>query len=212
MNNIKGFIEYLGKISTNENAENLYAGNSFESEIRKHNLFVYLNLMQKLSPSVLLVGEAPGYRGCKLTGIPFTSEKILNKENYFGILGSENGYKYINSIAELQTEVSAAVVWNELKKYKELPVMWNIYPFHPFQSLKPNTNRSPSSTEIKTGKEILIELIKLFEVKKIGAIGRRSESGINSLKLDVKVQYIRHPSYGGQALFVKGLSEIINSL
>lgn len=212
MNNIKDFIEYLGEISTNENAENLYAGNSLESKIRRNNLSVYLTLMQKLSPTVLLVGEAPGHRGCKLTGIPFTSERILNKENYFGVLGEEKGYEYINSIDKLQTEASAAFVWNELKKYRELPVMWNIYPFHPFPSLKPNENRSPSSTEIKTGKEILIKLIKLFEVKKIGAIGRLSESGINSLKLNVKVQYVRHPSFGGQTLFAKGLSELINSI
>lgn len=84
--------------------------------------------MQNFSASILLVGEAPGHRGCKLTGIPFTSEKILIRDNCFGLLGENMGYKHINSIDQLHTEVSADIVWKELQKYKELPIMWNIYP------------------------------------------------------------------------------------
>ncbi len=26
---------------------------------------------------VLLIGEAPGYKGCKITGIPFTSGEVV---------------------------------------------------------------------------------------------------------------------------------------
>ncbi|HQT24009.1 MAG: hypothetical protein B7X86_14310 [Sphingobacteriales bacterium 17-39-43] len=207
--NIKEFVEYLSRIETSENAENLYEGNSFESIVRRQNLYIYLTFMQNLPTSVLLVGEAPGHRGCKLTGIPFTSEKILIEENCFGILGEDKSYVHINPSNKLQTEVSAAIVWNELRKYKEIPLMWNIYPFHPFQSFKENTNRSPSGTEINRGKEILNELLKLFDIKKIGAIGKKAESGITKLKHSFKTQYIRHPSYGGQALFQQGISEFI---
>ena len=109
---IKEFVEYLSQIEAGENAENLYRGNSHESKIRRQNLYIYLNFMQNLPTSVLLVGEAPGHRGCKLTGIPFTSEKILMKDNCFGIFGEDKGYAYINSSNKLQTEVSAAIVWN----------------------------------------------------------------------------------------------------
>lgn len=40
---------------------------------RRGNLADYLRLMARREPTLLLVGEAPGYRGCRLTGIPFTS-------------------------------------------------------------------------------------------------------------------------------------------
>lgn len=211
MDIVKEFIDYLGQIETSESAENLYSGDSHESEIRNQNLYIYLTRMQKLTPTILLVGEAPGYKGCKLTGIPFTSEKILIKDYYFDVLGEEQGYKHVNSIDKLQTEVSAFVVWNELNKYKELPVMWNIYPFHPFHFPNQNQNRKPSSAEIKIGKEIFIEFLNLFDIKKIGAVGKVSESGIRKLKLDIEIKYIRHPSYGGQTQFKKGLWELLNA-
>ena len=211
MNNIKNFIDYISQIEAGESAENLYRGNSRESEIRRENLYIYLTLLKKLSPSILLIGEAPGYRGCKLTGIPFTSEKILIEGNCFGILGMDKGYRYINSIERLQTEVSANIVWNELKKLDKPPLIWNIYPFHPFYATNQNKNRHPSSREIKMGKEVLIKLLSMFFIKKIGAIGRISESGIRSLMIDSEIQYIRHPSFGGKNLFQKGLSDLIKA-
>lgn len=201
MDKIQNFIEYLSLIRTNENAENLYSGNSVESEIRRHNLRIYLTLMQKISPSILLVGEAPGYKGCKLTGIPFTSEDILLSKNHGGILGKQNGYKTINPENRLQNETSASIVWNELSSYKKYPVMWNIFPFHPFVLSDSNSNRCPNANEIELGKKILLEFIALFNITKIGAVGRRAEYGIKNLQLDIENQYIRHPSHGGTKLF-----------
>ena len=50
---------------------------------RRENLKLYLEKMKKLNPSFLLLGEAPGYKGCRLTGIPFSSEKILATNDFF---------------------------------------------------------------------------------------------------------------------------------
>jgi hypothetical protein len=44
------------------------------------NLRLYLDAMIKMKGKrVLLVGEAPGYKGCKITGIPFTSGKAFER-------------------------------------------------------------------------------------------------------------------------------------
>ena len=39
--------------------------------IRKNNLKIYLHSMKKINPRVILVGEAPGYRGAHWTGLIF---------------------------------------------------------------------------------------------------------------------------------------------
>jgi len=35
--------------------------------------------MSKINPSILFLGEAPGYKSCRLTGVPFLSERVLDK-------------------------------------------------------------------------------------------------------------------------------------
>jgi uracil-DNA glycosylase len=79
MDSISNFITHLSLITLPESwkATNLYYGNSELSVVRRDNLRIYLERMLLLNPSVLIVGEAPGCNGCRLTGIPFTSEFIL---------------------------------------------------------------------------------------------------------------------------------------
>ena len=77
MYSIEEFIQELANERTDKLgfSENLYSGTTRESIIRKHNLLTYLTKMKSLNPRILLLGEAPGNKGCKLTGIPFTSWK-----------------------------------------------------------------------------------------------------------------------------------------
>jgi len=92
MTKIELFIKDLTEYIESSESTNLYGGNSGESQIRRENLQLYLEKMQKLNPSFLLLGEAPGYRGCRLTGIPFSSERILEKTDFF----RNQGFKYLN--------------------------------------------------------------------------------------------------------------------
>lgn len=41
---------------------------------RRENLKTYLGSFPEV-PEILIVGEAPGYRGCRFTGVPFTCER-----------------------------------------------------------------------------------------------------------------------------------------
>ena len=69
---------------------NPYAGVDELSAMRRHNLSLYLRRMAERQPRLLLLGEAPGYRGCRVTGVPFTSESILLDEACsLGLFGAE---------------------------------------------------------------------------------------------------------------------------
>jgi len=205
MTEIDSFIKTI-KNSKNENigtSDNLYKGNSLESQVRKWNLNLYLEKMKAVNPDVLFLGEAPGYKGCKLTGIPFTSEKMVATNDFF----KDCNYKLINKPDKLESEISATIVWSELNKFINKPLIWNIFPFHPYQQNNPNSNRTPNNDELNLGQSILEELLQLFSIKKIVAVGRKPESRLN--ELGIEFEYIRHPANGGKNEFVTGINKIL---
>jgi hypothetical protein len=66
LNKIDTFISRLSSVPKTNGTTNLYFGDSRESEIRKNNLRVYLTKMKVVNPRFLILGEAPGYKGCRL--------------------------------------------------------------------------------------------------------------------------------------------------
>ena len=201
---LENFIYILSKYS-DEKVDNQYI-----NDIQKNNLLKYLENMFILNPSILLVGEAPGYKGCTLTGIPFTSEFIINNHNNFDDL------KGCIALGK-QKESAATIMWDtldELIKEDRLlikPLMWNIFPFHPIEGKNVKSNRTPNANECLYGFSILKELLDLFpSIEKIYAIGVKADEKI---KLHPKYAgKLRHPARGGKAEFRKGMFDIyINS-
>lgn len=99
--------------------------------------------------------------------------------------------------------MSATIVWNEIGKYPKKPLAWNIFPFHPYETGNRRTNRTPSGPELINGKEFLIKLLGMFNIKKIIALGRKAESQISDV--GIEFSHIRHPAKGGKDKFITGL-------
>ena len=199
--NIQQFITNLSKYKNSPKLTNLYHGESRDSSIRKKNLKLYLEKMSIINPPILFLGEAPGYKGCRLTGIPFSSERVLGNNDFF----KNQGFECINDIDSLEGEISATILWNELKNYPDKPLIWNIFPFHPHKLDDIKTNRTPTEEELVSGKEYLKQLLGMFDIKKIIALGRKPESQISDLNLNFA--YVRHPANGGKSKFVDGLKK-----
>ena len=79
--------------------------------IRRQNLRLYLGQMAAARPLALLVGEAPGYRGCRLTGVPFTSEAILLDEGIWPF-GARAGYCKTAERQGIVKEATATMIWS----------------------------------------------------------------------------------------------------
>ncbi len=170
--------------------------------LQRYNLDRYLAHMMTLQPEVILVGEAPGYNGCRLTGIPFTSEDIVFKGVCDGkLFGSHNGYKA--SAIKAQKEQSASAMWSVLQEYDSVPLLWNAFPFHPYKPGNPFSNRKPNAKELHIGKAYLFTLMKLFPIKKVIAVGNVASQSLK--KMGIEHHKVRHPSYGGKALFKEQL-------
>ena len=188
---------------SNEYRNNFYCQSEVdqrEARIKSRNLLLYLKKMQELDPKVLLVGEAPGYKGCKLTGIPFTSEYQIRNNNFF-----KGEFEVLNT-DNPEYENSAKIIWDTIGKTRQLPLMWNIYPFHP--STRNGRNGKPNVKDMDMGKDILEKLLTMFNIRAIYCVGRKSESALKNHELFRG--YVRHPSHGGSKECMKSLDVILN--
>src|SRR5437879_5237580 len=87
--------------------------------LRSANLLDYLG--SRRQPGLLLVGEAPGYRGCRFSGIPFTSERSLPADRWSSL--QPHGW----------LEPSATVVHRALARLdiEAETLLWNAMPWRP---------------------------------------------------------------------------------
>ena len=127
--------------------------------IRAANLVDYLH--SHMTPEILLVGEAPGYQGCRFSGIAFTSERSLAPERRSSLR------------PEGWSEPSATIVHKALRDLGlEISVaLWNACPTHP-SSGRTNSNRTPTRGELEEGALWLERLIALLSPRIIIPIGR----------------------------------------
>jgi uracil-DNA glycosylase len=184
---------------------NHYAAECEGSDLRRANLLLYLSQMADRQPKVMLVGEAPGYRGCRLTGVPFTSEYIVEQGITGGLFGRANGYR--TSGPGVSREQTASIMWEALGELSMLPLLWNAYPFHPFQTGNERSNRPPSMAEINRGAEYLLALMEIFEIETVIAVGNKAHLAVS--RAGLASEKVRHPSHGGKAAFIEGLRQVL---
>jgi hypothetical protein len=204
---IDSFIEKLAAGKVAEDAHNQYAPGDEYNAIRRDNLRLYLSQMRERNPRVLLVGEAPGYQGCRRCGVPFTSDFILlNPPDGVPILGEAAGYRMSPEYDKLRKEPSATIVWNTIGQTGLVPLIFSAYPFHPFKKGKPLSNRAPRASELEEGKPFLAEVLSMFNIESVMAVGNKAEKSLT--EMDVDFVKLRHPSHGGKAEFVAGFEAV----
>lgn len=211
MKSISEFVEQLASMEVTPNVFNQYSYDFPENSIRRDNLLLYLNQMDQLKPKILLVGEAPGYRGCRLTGVPFTSEHLLmNNMDGLKLFGSANCYKLAAENSKLSKEATATIIWSTLIEYNIIALGWSAFPFYPHKKGNSNSNRPPLKKELEIGQKPLLQIIELFDIKKIIAVGNKAEENLNLL--GISCNKVRHPAQGGKNDFVKGMKELLSAL
>ena len=207
---ITGFVERLAAVETGAAANNFFNHAVPENALRRRNLEIYLQEMLDRHPEVLLVGEAPGFRGMRITGVPFTNRTILEgPANRFGLFGPGKGYVLPPEAAGVAAEPTATVLWQVLEEVDVLPLLWSAFPWHPHQPGRPLSNRTPRPSETKLGTPFWQDLAGLFGISSIVAVGNVAQhslqrSGVNAPK-------IRHPAHGGRSGFKQGLEQLLEA-
>lgn len=196
--------EFLSELKHQKNT--LTVSNPYLVEGVIENLEAYFETMLNISGKrILLVGEAPGYKGCGVTGIPFTSGDVFEKVDHPVL--SEIKEKL--TLRKIEPENTATIVWTYLATKNNTPLFWNSFPFHPHPKDNKSENRAPNMQEVIYGVRFLRALNVIFKPDLILAIGRKGEKGAKLAFPGVKIKYIRHPSMGGKPEFVKGMDAIL---
>jgi uracil-DNA glycosylase len=204
---IDTFIEKLAAAEVAEDAFNQYGHADPHNAIRRDNLRLYLAQMAARDPKVLLVGEAPGYQGCRRSGVPFTSDFILlNPPDGVPILGEAAGYRMSPEYGKPRKEPSATIVWETIGQTGLVPLIFSAYPFHPFRSGKALSNRAPRASELEAGRPYLSDVLSMFDFEVVMAVGNTAEKSL--AELDIEFVKLRHPSHGGKAEFVAGFAAV----
>lgn len=153
-------------------------------------------------PKYLLIGEAPGYQGCKVTGVPFTGERLL-LEGRIPRLATPTPRLSTRHIP--WSEPSATILWSTLHELgiADATILWNAYPWHPHKAGRVHSNRTPTRAEREKGIPVLKALLVAFPKARIFAVGKQAAATLASLNFDPVV--LRHPSMGGASAFRSGL-------
>ena len=146
------------------------------SAARRKRLSDYLT--RQAGARLLLVGEAAGYRGARVSGVPFTSQRQLTGGG--------------------PAEATATIVHRVLAELgiEDDVLLWNVVPTHPHRPGEPESNRRPSAKEIAAARPFLDELARGREVVPVGRVAEAA----------LELEGIRHPSHGGAAAFREGLA------
>ncbi len=163
------------------------------------------------NPKFILCGEAPSHRGCRHSGIAFTSEhQLLHGIPLHGKIPRIPPTSHrLTSRAKPYSEGSATTVWNELYKLgiEECTILWNALQMHPHEPGNEQSNRTPNSSEIEKGKRALQMLVTKFPKATVVAVGRKAQKSLESMRVHAK--YVRHPARGGKTEFEKGLRRLV---
>jgi uracil-DNA glycosylase len=117
------------------------------SELRRDRLVRYLEA--RAGAPIVLVGEAAGYRGARVSGIAFTSERQLTGAG--------------------PVEASATIVHRTLRELgvEDGVLLWNVVPTHPGTA---TSNRLPTRREIDAARPFLDELTRGRAVVAVGRV------------------------------------------
>lgn len=152
---------------------------------------------------LILIGEAAGYQGCHVSGIAFTSERLLLEGRIPRVPVDER----LTTRPRPWSEPSATTVWGTLHELglAERTVLWNCFPWHPHREGELQSNRTPSREEIAAGRPLLDLLCAQWPHAQVVAVGKAAAGALEALGRSAPA--VRHPSMGGATAFRDGLRQ-----
>ena len=173
-------------------------------QLRSQTLLRVLQIAATSDVDSIWVGRDLGYRGGRRTGLPFTDDVHIHEyARRWGI-----SIRQPTSSGNTYTERTATVVWRVLSRIAVPVFLWNVFPLHPHEPGNEFSNRLHNHVERRAGELLLAQLIDLLEPRRLIAIGNDAARVVSRICTECEVAHVRHPSYGGQSVFVSQISKL----
>jgi hypothetical protein len=202
-----GFVEALASVSMpdvfNPYADRCPAYDTHDAPaLRRGNLVRVLEAAIESGVDGIWIARDLGYRGGRRTGVALTDEAHLpNAARLYGDIVIDRA-----THGPLVAERTASVVWNTIEDVGRPVLLWNVFPLHPHERSRPLTNRCHTRSERLAFKPLLEALLGFVKPRQVVAIGRDARNGLE--ELGIPSSPVRHPSYGGQTEFRKGMLDL----
>lgn len=163
--------------------------------VRCENLRTVLTGCQEADSVDVWVGRDLGWRGGRRTGVALVDEYALDEYALsLDVVGLKKATVGPTMRERTATEINLARARVSRKLF-----FWNVFPFHPHEEGKPNSNRMHTRREHDVGLLFLKAVLKLLPVTRVVTIGNDATNALRAA--DVACYPVRHPSYGGQKEF-----------
>ncbi len=128
---LRAFVEHLAAARIGDTFNQYRSSSLLRVRLERY-------LEQRREAPFVVVGEAPGYRGARISGVPFTSERQLTGRG--------------------PAEASATIVHRVLAELgiEDDVLLWNVVPTHPGTE---TSNRRPTAEEVEAGRPFLRALV-----------------------------------------------------
>ena len=161
-------------------------------------LLSVLKIATREGVDAVWVGRDLGHRGGRRTGLAFTDDAHLSA------FGRRWGVEVVRPTkGEIVRERTASVVWQALAEIEKAVFLWNVFPLHSHREGNPFSNRAHNRIEGRVGEEYLAELVALMQPRLLVGVGTDAERAVRRIGGEQEVVGVRHPSYGGQATFLR---------
>ena len=162
-------------------------------KLRRKNLTAVLTAAMSVGPVDLWVGQEPGHRGARRTGLALTDDDTLPRmSEMFGVeLEKATRTSGVR-------EGTAQAAWGILLQLDldRLVFPWNVFPFHSHKPGKPLSCRGYISAERRVGEGFLRDAINLLQPRQNGrivAIGCKARDALN--EMGIEADFANHPSH-----------------
>lgn len=170
-------------------------------EIRRGNLRSYLEGVAD-DAEVLVLAQSPGWRNCRFSGVPFTSQAQLLRPDF--PVDGDRSSRGPNPLSER----TATQLWENLLPYYPRVLFWYSFPIHPHRPGADQTNRTPTRRELEEFGPLVEGLHEILGPEQVIAVGRSAQTSLENL--EIEHEYVRHPAYGGVRAFRRGIGDVLD--